>query len=249
VASLVHFEAGQPVKNRYRHFRIRGIQAPNDFAMMQHVVERHFRSLLQDDLPLPSLVLVDGGKGQLGAAARALAALELAERVPLFGLAKRHEELFRTGTSEPLRLPRTSPALKLLQRIRDEAHRFAIGYHRRLRGQDLVRSALDDIPGVGTKTRIALLRQFGSVDAVGRASATELCAVPGVGPATAERILAVLSHPALREGTTHATPGEEEALGGEEVSPDEGNRHDAGDEGGDVWARTMDLEAPEDSPP
>ena len=237
VASLVHFEAGQPVKNRYRHFRIRGIAAPNDFAMMEHVVERHFRSLVQDGLTLPELVLVDGGRGQLGAAERALAALELGQRVHLLGLAKRQEEIFRSGTAEPLVLPRSSPALKLLQRIRDEAHRFAIGYHRRLRGQELVRSALDDIPGVGTKTRIALLRRFGSVEAVSRASAEELRAVHGVGPATAERILAVLSHPALRAGTTHAQEGT--AAAAEEA---EAPLAPAADDSGDLQAREFDLE-------
>ncbi len=204
VASLVHFDAAVPVKNRYRHFRIRGIEAPNDFAMMEHVVERHVRSLEKDGLPLPTLIMVDGGRGQLSAARRALQRCELDGRVQLIGLAKRNEEIFAGDSPEPLVLPRTSPALKLLQRVRNEAHRFAIGYHRRLRGQELVRSALDDIPGVGMKTRIALLRHFGSVDAVARASAEELTAVPGVGPAIAERILAVLSHPALRDGHTNA---------------------------------------------
>jgi excinuclease ABC subunit C len=219
VASLVHFDAGSPVKNRYRHFRIRGIAAPNDFAMMEHVVERHFRGLQRDALPLPVLVVVDGGRGQLGAAARALERLELAGRVHLIGLAKRQEEIFRSGHPEPLLLPRTGAALKLLQRVRNEAHRFAITYHRRLRSEALVRSALDDIPGVGVKTRVALLRHFGSVEAVGQASAADLAKVHGVGPATAERILAVLSHPALREGRTNAaTPAAE--LGGPEPERD-----------------------------
>ncbi|UCE04065.1 MAG: excinuclease ABC subunit UvrC [Candidatus Latescibacterota bacterium] len=204
VASLVHFDAGEPVKNRYRHFRIRGIEAPNDFAMMEHVVERHFRSLVRDGHALPLLVMVDGGRGQLSAALRALERLELRDPVHLIGLAKRNEEIYSSAHEAPLQLARTSPALKLLQRIRNEAHRFAIGYHRRLRGAELVRSALDDIPGVGLKTRLALLRSFGSVDAVARASAEELARVPGVGPATAERILAVLSHPALRQGQTNA---------------------------------------------
>lgn len=198
VASLVHFEAGQPVKAHYRHFRIRGIQAPNDFAMMEHVVERHYRSAQAAGRTLPELVMVDGGKGQLGAAVRALERLGLGGRVTLIGLAKREEEIFRPGEAAPLLLAPTSGALKLVQRVRDEAHRFAITYHRRLRERELVRSALDDIPGVGAKTRRALLRKFGSVAAVAAASAQELAAVPGVGPVTAERVLAVLSHPALR---------------------------------------------------
>ena len=198
VASLVHFEAGQPSKGLYRHFRIRNITAPNDFAMMEHVVERHFRAVQQEGRPLPELVMVDGGKGQLGAAERALERLGLAGSTTLIGLAKRNEEIYRSGHPEPLVLPRTSPALKLVQRVRNEAHRFAIGYHRRLRGAELVHSALDDIPGVGRKTRLALLRHFGSVQGVSRATAAQLAAVPGVGRVTAERILAVLSHPALR---------------------------------------------------
>lgn len=230
VASLVHFESAEPVKNRYRHFRIRGIEAPNDFAMMEHVVERHFRSLQQDALPLPGLVVVDGGRGQLGAARRALQRCELAERVHLIGLAKRNEEVFHGDEPQPIVLPRTSPALKLLQRVRNEAHRFAISYHRRLRGNELVRSALDDIPGVGMRTRIALLRHFGSVGAVARASAEQLTAVPGVGPATAERILSVLSHPALRQGHTNAeAPAEVTAAGSSADTADsDSGRRDSG---------------------
>jgi excinuclease ABC subunit C len=198
VASLVRFEAGQPSKKHYKHFRIRGLVAPNDFAMMEHVVERHFRTRRDDAARLPELVLVDGGRGQLAAAERALERLGLAGRVTLVGLAKRQEEIFRSGHAEPLVLPRTSPALKLVQRVRDEAHRFAVSYHRRLRDRELVHSALDDIPGVGVKTRIALLRRFGSVAGVAAASAAELASVAGVGPVTAERILSVLAHPALR---------------------------------------------------
>jgi len=158
VASLVHFDAGQPLKKLYRHFRIRGLQAPNDFAMMEHVVERHYRGGREAGRPLPELVMVDGGKGQLAAAQRALERLGLGGRVTLIGLAKREEEIFRPGVPEALVLPRDSLALRLVQRVRDEAHRFAITYHRRLRDRELVHSALDDIPGVGAKTRRALLR-------------------------------------------------------------------------------------------
>ena len=212
VASLVHFEAGEPVKALYRHFRIRGLVAPNDFAMMEQVVERHFARAVQEERPLPDLVLVDGGRGQLSSAVRALERLGLAGRMALAGLAKQHEELFRPGDPQPIVLPRTAPALKLVQRVRNEAHRFAISYHRRLRGRDLVRSALDDIPGVGARTRVALLRRFGSIAGVAAASATELAAVPGVGAVNAERILAVLSHPALRPADEiAATPDPEGA--------------------------------------
>ena len=204
VASLVHFDNAEPAKGRYRHFRIRGIAAPNDFAMMEHVVERHYARLLGQGADLPELVMVDGGRGQLSSARKALDRLGVSDRVTLIGLAKREEEIWKFGLLQSILLPRTSEALKLLQRIRNEAHRFAIGYHRRLRGQELVRSALDDIPGVGHKTRIALLRHFGSIDAIGRANASQLATIPGIGTVTAERILSVLTHPALHSGTTNA---------------------------------------------
>jgi excinuclease ABC subunit C len=205
VASLVRFEAGQPSKKDYKHYRIRGLEAPNDFAMMEHVVERRYRKTGADTASLPELVMVDGGRGQLAAAERALERLGLAGRVTLVGLAKRQEEIFQSGRTEPIVLARTSPALKLVQRVRDEAHRFAISYHRRLRDRALVHSALDDIPGIGAKTRIALLRHFGSVAGVAAASAADLASVPGVGRVTAERILSVLTHPALRP---QAQPGD-----------------------------------------
>ena len=204
VASLVHFDNAEPFKGRYRHFRIRGIAAPNDFAMMEHVVERHYGRLSAQGADLPELVMVDGGRGQLGSARKALDRLGLGDRVTLIGLAKKQEEIWKFGSLQSILLPRTSEALKLLQRIRNEAHRFAIGYHRRLRGQELVRSALDDIPGVGHKTRIALLRHFGSIDAIGRANANQLATIPGIGTVTAERILSVLTHPALHSGATNA---------------------------------------------
>jgi excinuclease UvrABC nuclease subunit len=119
VASLVHFEAGQPVKKQYRHFRIRGIVAPNDYAMMEHVVERHFRGAREAGRELPELVLVDGGRGQLAAALLALGRLGLGGHVTLAGLAKRNEELFLPGSATPLVLPRTSGALKLVQQVHD----------------------------------------------------------------------------------------------------------------------------------
>lgn len=239
VASLVRFEAGQPAKKGYKHFRIRGLEAPNDFAAMEHVVERHFRARRDAAATeLPELVMVDGGRGQLSAAERALERVGLAGRVTLIGLAKREEEIFRSGHPEPLVLPRTSPALKLVQRVRDEAHRFAISYHRRLRDRALVHSALDDIPGIGAKTRVALLRQFGSVARVAAASAADLAAVPGVGVVTAERILSVLSHPALRPQPADAAPAAPHA------DEDAGGTADAADAADEV---VLDAEwLPED---
>jgi excinuclease ABC subunit C len=172
--------------------------------MMEHVVERHYARLRGQGADLPDLVMVDGGRGQLGSARKALDRLGLGDRVTLIGLAKKQEEVWKFGALQSILLPRTSEALKLLQRVSNEAHRFAIGYHRRLRGQELVRSALDDIPGVGHKTRIALLRHFGSIDAISRAQASQLATIPGIGTVTAERILSVLTHPALHTGATNA---------------------------------------------
>jgi excinuclease ABC subunit C len=240
VASLVHFEGGAPRKDRYRHFRIRGVAAPNDFAMMEHVVERHFRRLQERDDDMPDLVIVDGGKGQLGAAQRALERLGLG--VELIGLAKRNEEIFRVGHADPLVLPRTSPALKLVQRVRNEAHRFAIAYHRRLRSDQLVRSALDDIPGIGQKTRLALLRHFGTIAAIASASADQLAAVPGIGRVTAERVLSVLSHPALHGGATNAVETEAAETGRADAAAAAEPGADA-PEADDLEAEEIELDA------
>jgi excinuclease ABC subunit C len=185
VASLVHFDSGQPVKKFYRHFRIRGIEAPNDFAMMEHVVERHYRGAKEQGRPLPELVLVDGGKGQLGAARKALERLGLAGDVALAGLAKREEEIFRVGSPDPIVLPRTSAALKLVQRVRDEAHRFAITFHRQARAKRDLRSELDSVPGIGPRRRKTLLTQFGSLTGVRRATREELTRAVGAKAADA----------------------------------------------------------------
>ena len=241
VASLVHFDAAEPVKGRYRHFRIRGIAAPNDFAMMEHVVERHYARLLNQNVELPELIMVDGGRGQLSAARKALDRLGLADRIDLIGLAKREEEIWKSGSTQSILLPRTAAALKLLQRVRNEAHRFAISYHRLLRGQELVRSALDDIPGVGHKTRIALLRHFGSIEAISRASAAQLAAIPGIGTVTAQRILSVLSHPALHSGATNAA--DEPPVVDANASTETAASTEAGDtQAGDMEAEEIDLD-------
>jgi excinuclease ABC subunit C len=186
VASLVVFEDGLPKKSDYRKFRIKGVAgAPDDFASMREVVGRRYRRLLEDGKQLPDLVLVDGGKGQLGAALEALEELGLGDQA-LASLAKREELLFVPGRGEPIALPRSSPVLQLAQRIRDEAHRFAIGFHRQTRSKRTLRSELDDIPGVGPTKRRALLSRFGSVRGVRGASEAELAAV--VGKASAARI-------------------------------------------------------------
>jgi excinuclease ABC subunit C len=186
VASMVCFVDGVPKKSDYRKFKVKSVSgAPDDFASMREVVGRRYRRLLEEGRDLPDLVLVDGGKGQLGAALGALEELGLGEQA-LASLAKREEQIFVPGRPEPIDLPRTSPALQLVQRIRDEAHRFAVSFHRRARSRRTLLSELDEIPGVGPVKRRALLARFGSVRGVRGASEAELALA--VGPASAARI-------------------------------------------------------------
>lgn len=188
VASMVAFNDGLPRKQDYRKFRVRGVSgAPDDFASMREVVGRRYRRLLEEGKDLPDLVLIDGGRGQLGAAAEALDELGIGDQ-PLASLAKKEELIFLRGREEPIALPRHSPVLQLVQRVRDEAHRFAVGFHRKARSARTLRSELDDIPGVGATRRRALLSRFGSVRGVRGASAAELELV--VGRAVAARIRA-----------------------------------------------------------
>jgi len=186
VASMVAFEDGKPRKSDYRKFRIRSVSgAPDDFASMREVVGRRYRRLLEEGKDLPDLVLIDGGKGQLGAALDALEELGLGDQ-PVASLAKREELIFQPGRREPLALPHSSPVLQLVQRIRDEAHRFAIGFHRKTRSRRTLASELDAIPGVGPTRRRLLLSRFGSVRGVRGASEAELATV--VGARTASRV-------------------------------------------------------------
>jgi excinuclease ABC subunit C len=183
VASMVVFEDGRPRKSDYRKFRIRGLGGePDDFAAMREVVGRRYRRLLEEGKEMPDLVLIDGGKGQLGAAAAALEELGLGHQ-PVASLAKREELIFTPGREEPLALPHSSPVLQLVQRVRDEAHRFAIGFHRKVRARRTITSELDDIPGVGPAKRRKLLSRFGSVRGVRGASVEELSSAVGSGMA------------------------------------------------------------------
>jgi excinuclease ABC subunit C len=188
VASMVVFEAGAPKKADYRKFRVRGVSgAPDDFASMREVVGRRYRRLLEEGKEMPDLVLIDGGKGQLGAAVGALEELGLGDQ-PIASLAKKEELIFVRGREAPVALPRSSPMLQLVQRVRDEAHRFAIGFHRQARSKRTLRSELDDVPGIGPARRRQLLSAFGSVRGIRGATEAELAAV--VGPATAARVRA-----------------------------------------------------------
>jgi excinuclease ABC subunit C len=188
VASMVVFEAGLPKKSDYRKFRVKGVSgAPDDFASMHEVVERRYRRVLEEGKELPDLVLIDGGKGQLGAAVAALEELGLGDQ-PVASLAKREELIFVRGKDEPIALSRSSPVLQLVQRVRDEAHRFAVGFHRQARTSRTIRSELDEVPGVGPAKRRRLLSVFGSVRGVRGATEEELAAV--IGKAMAGRLRA-----------------------------------------------------------
>jgi excinuclease ABC subunit C len=195
VGSMVVFEDGQPRSGEYRRFRIKDVRGQDDFASHQEVLRRRFHRALDAEeggaeqlrWRLPDLVIIDGGKGQVSAAREVLDGLGLHD-LPLAGLAKEREELFLPGRSEPIVLPATSGALYLLQRLRDEAHRFAITYHRQLRAKRATKSALDDLAGVGPARKRALLRVFGSSRGLRQATLEEIAAVPGIGPGLASRI-------------------------------------------------------------
>jgi excinuclease ABC subunit C len=199
VGSMVVFEDGKPRTGEYRRFRIRTVEGPNDVASHQEVLRRRFRATKSGEegseeerrWAMPDLVIVDGGKPQVNAAKQVLDELGLHD-LPLAGLAKEREELFLPGRSEPVVLPATSSALYLVQRLRDEAHRFAITYHRALRDRRTVRSAFDDLPGVGPKRKRELLKVFGSIKRVREAPVEQIAAVPGISRALAERIKATL---------------------------------------------------------
>ncbi|MEA2515560.1 MAG: excinuclease subunit [Thermomicrobiales bacterium] len=195
VASMVVFEDGKPAKREYRRFTIKTVVGSNDFAMMKEVVRRRFRRAAEADeerqgkwTALPDLVIVDGGKGQLNAALEALE--EVGMTVPIAGLAKENEELFLPGQPFPVVLPRDSQALFLVQRVRDEAHRFAVSFHRDRRAKATVRSSLDEVKGIGPKRKQALIKHFGSVRAIKEATEADLTAVDGITPALAAQIKA-----------------------------------------------------------
>jgi excinuclease ABC subunit C len=188
VGSLVVMVDGKARRSEYRHFRIRSAEgAPDDFASIHEVVTRRFRGLRERGEAFPDLLMIDGGKGQLSSALQALDELGI-EGVPVVGLAKRLEEIFRPGESQPLILPRASASLRMLQVLRDEAHRFAVSYHRKLRGKRTLASGLDGVPGIGPKKRQALMRQFGSVRRLREAGIEEIAEVKGVGRQLAEQL-------------------------------------------------------------
>ncbi|HUE96521.1 MAG TPA: helix-hairpin-helix domain-containing protein, partial [Longimicrobiaceae bacterium] len=193
VASAVCFTNGTPDRSEYRRFRIRGEWGNDDYRSMREALGRYLRRRLEEGRGLPDLLVIDGGKGQLSAARAALEEHDLGHQ-PVVSLAKREEEVFVPGRSEPIRLVRRSPALRLLQRTRDEAHRFAVTYNRKLRTRRTIASELARIPGVGPARQKVLLERFGSLRGLSAASADEIAALPGFGPALAHVIAAHL-HP------------------------------------------------------
>jgi excinuclease ABC subunit C len=207
VASCVWFQNGRPLRSEYRKFKIKTVEGVDDFAAMREVVERYFRRRIDEGKALPDLVVVDGGKGQLHSTHDALREIGV-EAPALVSIAKRHEELFVFGRTAPLRLGRRSPALRLLQQARDEAHRFAITYQRNRRSARTVTSELLRLPGVGDKRRRILLHAFGSLQGVRDATVEAIAALPGFSPRSAERLLARLKgEPSAT--TDPPAPGEE----------------------------------------
>jgi excinuclease ABC subunit C len=204
--SMVVFVKGVPRKSDYRRFRIHTVEGTDDYASMKEMLQRRFRHATEPDpephmVPggqksswdlLPDLLVVDGGKGQLNIALEVLDEFDLRDLVPTVALAKQEEEIFVPNRSDPIRLPRTSEGLYLMQRIRDEAHRFAITYHRQVRNKQTITSQLDEVPGIGPRRRSALLKHFGSIEAIRAAGIEELVAVPGMTRKAAEQLKASL---------------------------------------------------------
>ena len=184
VGSKVSFKDGKPDKKKYKHFKME-TPGPNDFAMMEELLTRRLKMVDRD--PEPDLIVIDGGKGQLGMACGVLEKLNLTH-IPIIGLAKEFEEVFVPNSSRPIIIPKNNKALYLLQQVRDESHRFAITYHRQLRSKNISASSLDDIVGVGKKRKVALLKEFGTIDNIKNASVEQLAKTKGMNQKTAENV-------------------------------------------------------------
>jgi len=179
VAAMTVFKNGKPSKKDYRHFNIRSVQGPDDFASMEEVIYRRYKRLLDEDQPLPQLIVIDGGKGQLSSAMKSLAELGLEQRVGVIGIAKKLEEIYFPGDPLPLYLDKRSQTLRIIQQIRDEAHRFGITHHRKRRSQGAIQSALTGIDGIGEKTTEKLLKTFGSIERLKQVPEEEIAAMIG----------------------------------------------------------------------
>jgi excinuclease ABC subunit C len=215
VASCVWFENGRPKRAEYRKFKVETVEGIDDFKSMNEVVGRYFRRRVEEEKPLPDLVMIDGGKGQLGAARDAMLGLGLGD-LPMISLAKREEEVFVPGRSDSIRIPRRSPALRMLQQARDEAHRFAITFQRKRRTVRTVTSTLLDIPGIGPVKRRQLLTAFGSIQGVLDAGESGVATLPGWTMASARKVL-----DALRAASpTRATSAPASPQAEDELAPD-----------------------------
>ncbi len=191
VGSAIWFENGRPKRGEYRKFRVKTVEGSDDFASMHEVVTRYFNRRMADEKPSPELVVIDGGRGQLSAAHKAMESLGLGDR-PLISLAKKEEEVFVWGRTEPVRISRRSPALRLLQQARDEAHRFAVTYNRKRRSMRTVTSELLRVPGIGPTKRRQLIQTFGSLEGVRGAAPEQIAELPGWTVAGAEKLLSQL---------------------------------------------------------
>ncbi|HBI01247.1 MAG TPA: excinuclease ABC subunit UvrC [Flavobacterium sp.] len=183
VAACVVFKDGKPSKKDYRHFNIKTVEGPDDFASMEEVVYRRYKRLLDEQQPLPQLIIIDGGKGQLSSALKSLDALDLRGKIAIIGIAKRLEELYYPGDSVPLYLDKKSETLKIIQQLRNEAHRFGITHHRDKRSKSALQTSLETIPGIGEKTMITLLKHFKSVKRLALATENEISVVVGTSKA------------------------------------------------------------------
>jgi excinuclease ABC subunit C len=183
VAACVVFKDGKPSKKDYRHFNIKTVEGPNDFASMEEVVYRRYKRMLDESQPLPQLIIIDGGKGQLSSALKSIDDLGLRGKIAIIGIAKRLEELFYPGDSIPLYLDKKSETLKVIQQLRNEAHRFGITFHRDKRSKAALNSSVESIPGIGEKTMLTLIKHFKSVKRLKLASEKEISEVVGVSKA------------------------------------------------------------------
>jgi excinuclease ABC subunit C len=185
VAACVVFKKAKPSKKDYRHFHVKTVVGPDDFASMEEIVTRRYSRLLEENQPLPQLIVIDGGKGQLNVAAAVLKKLNLIDKISIIGLAKRLEEIFYPGDSVPLVLDKTSESLKIIQHLRDEAHRFGITFHRKVRSKKQVTSELDSIKGIGEKTKVIVLKKYKSIKRLRKVPIDELAELIGVSKAEA----------------------------------------------------------------
>ena len=179
VAAMVCFKNARPDKSEYRHFNIKTVEGPNDFASMEEIIHRRYKRLLEENSPLPQLIIIDGGKGQLGAALKSLGKLGLHGKITVIGIAKKLEEIYYPNDPLPMYLDKKSETLRIIQQMRDEAHRFGITHHRRKREKGTIKALLTEIEGIGFSTNQALLRKFKSVKNIRLATLEELQSVIG----------------------------------------------------------------------